>query len=256
MPQWFYSEENLTHGPCSEEGLAQLAADGLLQAHAQIWPEGGDRNHARPAEAVVDFKRLTTPKPLLPDWLEDVAKFQTKGPVPAPSQSHEIPDWLEDLQLWYGLKTPTVAQPAAPEHVRKSIEEWSDLEKLAAETARNETGFDPQTGQILDPMRFQKWKQQKAVVSAETASSTNASLMEVFRQARLAIERWVDNDDHRPFILERDVADVVTLPDVAGILHSFAGYGPVMKDKLHKHLAFMMQNRKEYYSAADRNAGR
>src|SRR5205085_2300937 len=69
-------------------------------------------------------------------------------------------------------RTPNKArlsEKPQPEPSQESIE-------LAAEKAVQETGFDPRTGQILDPAKFQKWRQQKAASHGASSSSTNSSL--------------------------------------------------------------------------------
>jgi hypothetical protein len=111
------------------------------------------------------------------------------------------------------------------------------------------TGFDPLTGQILDPARFQTWKQQKPFSTPATGTASNASLMEVFRKGRLAIEHWVDDDNHGPLVVRGNTAEIAKLPEMCAIFDQFADCGPVMKEKLLKHLAFMVENRRRYYLA-------
>jgi hypothetical protein len=97
-------------------------------------------------------------------------------------------------------------------------------------------------------VQFQKWKQQQAH-SAAAGSPTNASLMEVFRKARVAVENWVDDERNRPLVLRGALEEIHQDPGLRGILQPFAGYGPLLREKLLMHLAFMVENRRKYYAA-------
>jgi hypothetical protein len=119
-----------------------------------------------------------------------------------------------------------------------------------AEKTFQETGFDVKTGQILDEARFQTWKQQNAQPSsAEKPAVTYASLFEVFRKARNAIESWVDEDKNRSLILHADFDEITTQPPVQAILQEYATYGREMREKLIHHLELMVENRRKYYKA-------
>jgi hypothetical protein len=73
--------------------------------------------------------------------------------------------------------------------------------------------------------------------------------MEVFRKARIAIERWVDDARHRPLVLRGDYAAIMQHPGLIGVLEQFAAYGPVLETGLRQHLAVMVENRRKHYSA-------
>jgi len=133
--------------------------------------------------------------------------------------------------------SPPVAIPVEPPGEKPS------------DKAVRETGVDPETGQILDPVRFEKWKQEIAKSPNDNRAPTNASLMEVFRDARLATERWVDDESRRSLILEASWDQIVNNPDLLAVLKPFSEHGPVMEEKLLKHLAFMIENRRSYYAA-------
>src|SRR5258708_4735584 len=114
MTRWFYSQQGQTHGPYTAEELKELLKKRLLQEDNWLWPEGSDRKDGAPARAALDFPGVPKGKAGVPDWLEDVAKQGTKGPVPLPAPSHELPDWLEDLRLWYGWEPPIKPPVCAP----------------------------------------------------------------------------------------------------------------------------------------------
>jgi hypothetical protein len=111
-----------------------------------------------------------------------------------------------------------------------------------------ETGFDPRTGRIVDPGKFQEWKTAARPVVAQPGL-TNASIFEVFRKARTAIENWVDEDGNQPLIQQGDLAAIKGHPAVEAILGRYAGYGKEMVQKLTRHLEFMVDNRRRYYLA-------
>jgi hypothetical protein len=275
---WFYQHQGKTHGPVSAEDLRELASKGLLDRDDLIWPEGAGQAEATPAHAALDFTSLA---PAALDWLADVQSLEQKGPAPPPV-AEKPEDWLEDLRLWFsldlwpakqaGTEPAAVGPPAPAGRVPDWLAAWSDApsvpqietvpspaaaaarkpQDILAEQALAETGFDLKTGQILDPVKFDQWKQTRAGAQAGPGSPTNAALMEVFRTARREIDRWVDHEQHRAFIVNRTPAEIVRIAEVGGLLKKYAEHGPVLKDKLLQHLAFMVENRKKYYQVVGR----
>jgi hypothetical protein len=233
-------------------------------------------------------RRGPTPPPPPPpepaEWLEDLrvwigldvgaasnkaAAEAPTAPTPAaapPAQPGAVPDWLQGP----GQVPPAQAQPppagpsasrvpavpagppAVPAAVAPPAEPAARPEAgdILAEKAVQETGFDPRTGLIVDPARFQQWKVAKSGTPETAGPHTNAALMEVFRKARREIEDWVDDDRHRGFILDRTPAQVVAIARVGGLLDKYAAYGPEMRDKLLQHLALVVHNRQKYFRAA------
>jgi hypothetical protein len=118
-------------------------------------------------------------------------------------------------------------------------------QQTAAEKMREESGFDADSGRILDPFKFRKWQQQ----SRASASVSNASFLEVFRRGRLAIEAWVDDDQNRERVLHADLDELRREPAVQAIIQDAGKYGKELQDKLLHHLAFMVENRRKYYQA-------
>jgi hypothetical protein len=118
-----------------------------------------------------------------------------------------------------------------------------------AEKAVRETGFDPRTGRVLDPERFRQWQRASAAPAGAAGRPSNVALMAAFHQTRAALNRWVDDDGHRDLVLRGDTDDIEDSAGVVALLDEYAGYGPVMREKLLKHLAFMVENRRKYYTA-------
>jgi hypothetical protein len=134
------------------------------------------------------------------------------------------PDWLEDIRhIEESLKRPPLPaarapSPSAPPSVS------------AAPAAPASPPKEPQRGdQAL-------------------------SVFEVFLAARRRLERWVDADENQALIVAGDGTSVRKARDLQEILHSYDSYGPVMQEKLDKHLAFLVENRRKYYAAFARRA--
>ena len=109
-----------------------------------------------------------------------------------------------------------------------------------------------ETGQILDPEKFRKWKQQQA--SSTTAGQpavSNGGLLEVFRKGRFAIESWVDDPANRACVMKADIEEIKQRPEMQAILREYAKFGEAMHDKLLRHLGFVVENRRKYAAAVE-----
>lgn len=118
-----------------------------------------------------------------------------------------------------------------------------------ARRAAEETGIDLQTGEIVDPARYEKWKQAGCGSTGSRASANSVPLMEAFRRARIAVENWVDDEAHRSLILTGDPQQLTRCPEVSALLHEYAVHGTVFGEKLARHFAFIVENRKQFYAA-------
>jgi hypothetical protein len=115
---------------------------------------------------------------------------------------------------------------------------------------KEETGLDLLTGQVLDPDKFQTWKQQNARPAAQgQATDAVVSPFETFRKGRIAVERWVDDDNNRSWIMSAAGEEVKTNPEVLALLREHADAGTEIHDKLLHHLEFLVENRRQYYLA-------
>jgi hypothetical protein len=111
-----------------------------------------------------------------------------------------------------------------------------------------ETGFDLQTGRVLDPVKFQRWRQQSGKTGCDSApAQTNGALLEVFRKARLAIESWVDDANNQELVANGAPEEISVR--VQDLLRDYAAYGPELEQKLTRHLFFMIDNRRKYFQA-------
>src|SRR5436305_33109 len=109
---WLYQHQGKTCGPVSSEKIKELARQGALDKHDLLWLEGSDPRAASPASAALDYAKLPLVSFPAPDWLEDVAKVETKGPLPEIPPSPEPPQWLEDMRLWFGLEVYAASKPS------------------------------------------------------------------------------------------------------------------------------------------------
>jgi hypothetical protein len=259
MSRWFYRKDGRPQGPVPAEEIGELVARGLLRPAAWVWPEGGDAGGGMEARAALAEPRVAAEAPPLPDWLADVARLETRGPVPPPAAAESPPDWLEDLRLWYGLGEVTapsppeqLGPPAAPQATPGAAGEGAPAVAVAGPAtaeALRETGFDPHTGRITDPEQFEKWRQEPAAAGGAAGAPTNASLLEAFRDARVAVANWVDDESRRDLILRGDVEEILRHPELGALLRPFAGCGPVLREKVLRHAAFLVENRRKYYAA-------
>jgi hypothetical protein len=320
---WFYSHEDVTYGPFSEEEMKERVAGKMLAASDFIWRKERKASAVK-ANTVFDFSAPAS----VPDWLVDVAAAESNFVEVSPVEGTETPDWLEDLSLWIELEEvlepeepPKRAIEIAPSTPSAAVPDWLQdwlapepppepappkppplavpvaqpvkfpalavpiaapvkppvdsptakppstpmptanvpvaapkPERRApapslADKVREATGFDADTGQIIDPIKFARWKQQTRPSAAGQASVSNASLFEVFRKGRTAIESWVDDDQTRLCIMHATADEIKRNPQVQAILQEYANYGKDLQDKLLRHLEFMVENRKKYYNA-------
>ena len=161
-----------------------------------------------------------------PDWLEDVQQQEQAYRSPADIAL----DWLEDIRqieeslrvrhmkTRYGIETPaegirptkaeapshhqgkghlpdkgaTAGQPCAESPRRASLPSLF-LAPLPEAPPVAPLGFDPITGQILDPAAFKNWQKAEAQRRQdELQNQPTLSVAEVFLEAQRALQEWVD----------------------------------------------------------------
>jgi hypothetical protein len=144
------------------------------------------------------------------------------------------------------LKVPTPAAAPAPE-TKPAVQERT---RTPGKQMLEVSGFDSETGQIVDEAKFRLWKQKQAQPSAASQPAvSNASLFEVFRRGRTAIEAWVDDEANRLCVLHGEPDEIQRNREVQAILAAYANYGQAIQEKLLAHLKFMVNNRRKYYRA-------
>jgi hypothetical protein len=213
---------------------------------------------------------MATPSPL-PDWLEEMrqaekpsaASAKPAPPPPTPGKTATtaepfainltgIPlDWLDDIrQIEESLsRRPTTTQPpkgpsAAPPQPLPAPPQLP--------TMPQQRGYDPETGQILDPAAYERWQKAEAQRrQEELQKQPTVSVAEAFLDAQRAIQAWVDDDANKPLVTSGELESIRQCGSIQEILSRYESYGPVMQEKLLKRLAFLVDNRKKFFKAFD-----
>jgi hypothetical protein len=273
--RWFYTHEGKTHGPVSTGEIKRLAAAGGLLPTDLLWPEGGDRRSAVLAETAIVFEAAPPARPIIPDWLGDIAAVEGR-PATAIPEPPALLDWLEDVRQLEGQRPPAEAPrppepatlpapPPAPAAVPVPSPSPPPLPAIPAEAAplpppapapppaaegQGQTGLDPATGQILDPALFERWlRQQSLQRQKELASRPTATIEELFEQARRELERWVDLEENKPLILSGDLEALRQDARLRAILRPYECWGAAMTARLLRYLEFLVENRRRFYQA-------
>jgi hypothetical protein len=220
----------------------------------------------RTAADVAPASDLTPPVPLPPQLMpagqqaapEPVANDKAYGVAPqstviGAAEKQPVEKQREQVEQ------PAVCAAGAPPVPRRPLQTrlgpagLSAVDVLAKKTLLA-TGFDLQTGQVLDPEKFHQWKQQKArSVAPHQPPVTNASVIEVFRKARIAVEKWIDDEKNQLPMVNADLQEIKSHPEILAILDENANYGQEMRTKLEQHLEFLVENRRKYYQAIERH---
>lgn len=146
--------------------------------------------------------------------------------MPAPAPSPPIPS--------LAAEPPPPAEPVPPA-------------EPATPPGPEVTGYDPDTGQVLDAAKFAQWQREQR--RQKESATQGMSVYEAFLTARKALQDWLDSVERKPLIQTGDVDLVKQDPYVQGIMREFAGYGPVMLEKLTKYVEFLVENRRKFYIA-------
>jgi hypothetical protein len=269
------------------EKLLELASSGKASAGDWVWMEGMDvQITVDKFLAIARAGKLPdSPANFLPEWLSDVAKsesFERSRPEP-------LPDWLEEMRQAEKQPSPGTPKPSPPsappakppatsdEFIIKGLpldwlEDIRQIEEslrgrpappappsptaappqppLATPVSPEPRGFDPATGQILDPVAYDRWQKAEAQRRQEEAQKQpTVSVTEAFLDAQRAIQAWVDDEANKPLVSSGDLDPIRKCDSLQAIFRRFEGYGPVMQEKLWKRLAFLVENRKKFFKA-------
>jgi hypothetical protein len=109
-------------------------------------------------------------------------------------------------------------------------------------------GFDLATGRILNTVVYNRWQKAEAQRRQEELRS-QPTIAEAYLNAQRAIQAWVDDDANKPLVASGNLDAIHGAASVQEILHRYDGYGPLMREKLVKRLAFLVDNRKKFFKA-------
>lgn len=190
------------------------------------------------------------------DWLEDIRQIEESLPAtrqpeaappsrsapfqPPPSAAHHGP---------LGAVAPGPRQPAAaPPSPAAPVSPSPQPPPLAAEPGPH--GYDPATGRILDPIAYARWQKAESKRRQEELQQRPAlSVAEIFLEAQRAVQEWVDADRNNSLVAYADFEVIRSCASVKQLLGRYEPYGPVLREKLLKRMAFLVQNRKKFFES-------
>jgi hypothetical protein len=271
LEHWYYTHGGQTHGPILTEEIKRLAVAGLLQPDDLLWPASGDRRSAVPACAAIDFSTLAPMPGAVPDWLSDVQKAEEAAALP-PGETATPLDWLEDIrEIEESLrarsqppkKAPLWAEPVPGEPaakvlpaipiaipVARAVPQPGRATPKAPAASLESTGFNPETGQILDRQKFDQWQRaQQLQRQREMQTQAAGSVYDAFLKARKALHQWVDDEQNKGLILAGNLEAIRANPIVQELVLAYQGYGETMLAKLWKHLELLVDNRRKFLAA-------
>ncbi len=283
--RWYYARGQQKLGPHTLEEMQQLTARGELRPEDLVYRQDAGGWSVLRAKDVLPFPAAAASGGgPLPSWLDDVVKKEPppappKPAPPPPPPTVAVPDWLADVQPG-AAPAPRPAPPPSvvknePARIASNIPlDWLDdirqieeslqrrpaVKPVAAPPAApipapvpadpKVMGYDPETGQILDPAAYARWQRQEQQRRQEELQRVpTISVSEAFVTARRELETWVDADGNKALVIAGDVEAIRQSPQVQAILRPHERYGPVMLEKLGKHLAFLVENRRKFYAA-------
>jgi GYF domain 2 len=244
-------------GPASTSEVPDWLEDLRLWVGLELYDQPPQPSPAAP-EGSAAGRPVPAQRPGLPQWLEGWTLEEKARRSPGKNVSSLIEGWRVEPELSDPSAPPPDPSPLA--QLADSVPRTLPLEPLFPEEASpqsedelvdktiRETGFDPRTGKIVDPDQFHRWQKAEGAGSSQPGR-TNAAVLEVFRQARAAIEHWVDDEKNRSLVLHAELDEIEKNPALGTIFSRYAPFGKQMLDKLNRHLRFLVENRRKFYRA-------
>lgn len=193
---WYYLHDNVTLGPFTAAEIRERAARNIILIGDRIW-------QVAPADAI-------------PDWLDDVALMETKGPVVPVVPGDQVPSWVEDLLLWHGMEVCAVPRTSKPQ--AKAAPDWLD-------------GCETPGTQLQPPIQRKP----------DTMVAENF----ILEKAMVAIDVWAAEAANRTLLRNGTLEVIKQDALVAAILRSCTTLGPVVADKLLRHLETVVEGRRQ-----------
>ena len=110
-----------------------------------------------------------------------------------------------------------------------------------------EMGFNPDTGQVLDPVKFKQWQQGFLSRDRERrAAIPGGPVTDPYEKARKELADWVDLDENRSLIATGDMEAIRQDPFVQEFIRGCKSFGPEIIERLEHHLEFLVENRKKF----------
>jgi hypothetical protein len=262
-----------TVGPMSAENLLEMASLGWVASADLLLLEGTDvhitveqflamaRNGTLPGGAATapaaptGFQQMPPRDNSLPEWLADVRQYESMPKT-------RVPDalvWLEDIrQIEESLRrSPPLGTAGPPDAKLLSAPPPTPVPvapvtpvKPPGSGPSDQRGYDPETGQILDPVAYARWQKTEAERREQSQyEQPPASVAEVYLLAQRAIQEWVDAAANKPLVTKGNLDTIRNCSSIQALMHGYEAYGQVMQEKLWKRLFFLVDNRKKYYQA-------
>lgn len=245
LPEWLSDvAESETAARPEAASLPEWLGD-MLRAEISAIPS------LKPVRARVCVGEATTEMPV--DWLEDIRQIEESLRLPAPTSPPPtvLPAALSDKT---SPTQPPAASPAPLPSQKPSPVPPPPLPSVRAPASQppadspEPQGYDPDTGLVSDPMAYARWQKADAQRRQEE-SQRRLSVAEIFLDAQRAIQEWVDADRNNALVAYADIEVIQTCATVQEVLGRYEGYGPVLREKLLKRLAFLVDNRKKFFKA-------
>jgi len=214
--------ENLPTSSPNQAPLGQAPLPAALQPGGQTAP-----SRSRP--------RNVADVPL--DWLEDIRQIEESLHLHPPSPPAPPPVKALKMAL------PVPIQPLLPTNAPAPVQP-------AAPPGPECSGYNPETGEILDPAAyalFQKAEAQRR--QDEWEKQPSVSVAEAFIEAHRVLQEWVDAAANRALVTRGDMEPIRQCPAVKELLRRYENYGPVMQERLWKRLAVLVDNRQKFHKA-------
>jgi hypothetical protein len=157
-----------------------------------------------------------------------------------------VPEWLQDFLSRPQVSPAETSVPPTP----TSTGDAMFAPPQPAEPSHEETGVDPLTGRVFDSAQFERWLEEQNIVrKTRLAMESIPSLHERLQKAKFEIEEWADNPANRPLVLSGDLEAVRADASLREVLRGYDDWGPEMTDKLYRHVAFVVENRRKFHAS-------
>lgn len=117
-----------------------------------------------------------------------------------------------------------------------------------------EMGFNPDTGQVLDPVKFKQWQQGFLSRDRERrAAIPGGPAIDPYDKARTELANWIDLDRNRSLVATGDLEAIRQDPFVQEFMRGYKSFGPEMLERLDHYLEFLVENRKKFQEDSRRD---
>ena len=247
----------LLKDPKQRFATPRKAAEALLpfavQTHEQL-PEA--RHLGEAYERWVEsqpFEEVSGGGPVLADrWL-----YRHQGKQQGPVSSAQLDQLAAsgklgpDDVLWMEGDDPSMGIHARAALDFSALRGGAPTQHTSGAPTVAESGFDANTGRIIDPEKFRRWQKEQQLKRNQERKD-GPTIQEVYEKARGDLSNWVDLDKNRRLILTADMEALRHDDSLRKFMHAHQRFGDEILHKLWHHLEFVVENRRKYYYALAR----